>query len=157
MMWQAIGPFVLPFSTSDGPASVDGVLARGYTRTPQGAALAAWQIPWRAGISRSNYDTVMSAQTVGSAQDFAAMRTEDNWDWSTQPARSLRPSAFRITSWDGTHAVVQYALPDKAPNSWYLAQFDVVWTDGDWKLRAPDAAANTIKKTVPSLVGWTPW
>ena len=135
---------------------MEGTLAFGYTRTPAGAALAGWQIPWRAGISRSNYDLVLARQTVGSPQDFAALQPKKDWDFSHQPTLLLRPAAFRITSWDGTHAVVQYALPDKTPNSWYSAQFDVIW-DGDWKLRAPDATVNSHKISVASLVGWTPW
>lgn len=157
MMWQQVTPYVLPFSTSDGPAKVDGVLASGYTRTPQGAALAAWQIPWRAGISRAIYDVVLSTQTVGSAQDFAALAPKKDWDYSHNPTLFLHPSAFRLTSWDGTHAVVQYALPDKTPNAWYVAQFDVMWSGGDWKLRAPERSANSHKIALASLVGWTSW
>ena len=81
VMWQEVKPWVLPFSTSDGPARIDGSLAQGYTRTPQGAALAAWQIAWRAASSREVFDDVMAHQMVGTPEDLAQMRATKQWDY----------------------------------------------------------------------------
>ncbi|WP_433574121.1 hypothetical protein [Nocardia brasiliensis] len=157
VMWQAVGPFVLPFSTSDGPARIEGpARASGYLRSPQGAALAAWQIAWRASMSRANYSTVMADQIVGTPADFESLRPKKDWDYSGAAPVLLRPSAFRITAYDGEHAVLQYALPDKSPSTWYTVQFETVWSGGDWKLRAP-AAGSGAHTTVISLQGWVPW
>ncbi|MET8427822.1 hypothetical protein [Nocardia sp. NPDC004860] len=157
MMWQQVGPFTLPFSTSDGPGRIDGPVADGYTRTPQGAALAAWQIIWRLAMSRTYYDAVVPAQVTGTAQDLESLKpTKDNWDVSKKPAYFLRPSAFRMTSWDGSHAIIQYAVP-QVGGGWFSMQFDAIWADGGWKLRAPGPTENQVKTPVASLVGWTPW
>ena len=44
-MWQRVYGATIPFSTSDGPTAIsaDGVPS-GFSHTPQGVVLAAWQI-----------------------------------------------------------------------------------------------------------------
>ncbi|NKU60930.1 hypothetical protein GS883_21695 [Rhodococcus hoagii] len=73
MMWQQVGPFVLPFSTSAGPARIDGPIARGYTQTPQGAALAAWQASWRINIDPESLDAVFDNQIEPSTRGNKAL------------------------------------------------------------------------------------
>ncbi|WP_067471607.1 hypothetical protein [Nocardia amamiensis] len=155
VMWQEVKPWVLPFSTSDGPARVEGPLAEGYTRTPQGAALAAWQIVWRAASSREVFDAVMAHQIVGTPEDLAQMRATKQWDYSGTSALALRPSGFRITGWQGDFAAIQYAVPAHSPGVWNVVPIEVVWQDGDWRMRAPHTPA--AKLTVVSLSGWTTW
>jgi len=154
VMWQEVRPFVLPFSTSDGPAALNGTLAVGYTRTPQGAALAGEQIAWRATSSKAQWSAVAAQQMAGTPDEIAATQLKSDWDYTASPSALLRASAFRLTSWDGADAVVQYAVPD-ANSTWFSEQLELVWQDGDWRLRAaPDAG---VKTPVVSLVGWTQW
>ncbi|WP_051158431.1 hypothetical protein [Nocardia carnea] len=155
MMWQEIKPSVLPFSTSDGPARIDGVAATGYTRTPQGAALAALQIFWRAVASRTNFDVITDRQMVGSPEDLEALKATKDWDYTSRPATIPRPSAFRVTAWQDEFAALQFAVPTKDPGIYSTLALEVVWRDGDWKLRAPSTPSPQRK--VISLVGWTQW
>lgn len=155
VMWQEVKPWVLPFSTSDGPARIDGSLAVGYTHTPQGAALAAWQIAWRAASSREVFDAVMAHQMVGTPEDLAQMHATKQWDYSGTSALALRPAGFRLTAWQGDFAAIQYAVPAHSPGMWNVVPIEVVWQGGDWRMRAPHTPAP--KLTVVSLSGWTSW
>ncbi|WP_280246935.1 MULTISPECIES: hypothetical protein [Nocardia] len=155
MMWQEIKPSVLPFSTSDGPARVEGVAATGYTRTPQGAAIAALHIFWRAVASRANFDVISARQMVGSRADLEKLKATRQWDYTSRPSTIPRPAAFRVTAWQDEFAAVQFAVPAKDPGTYSTLSLDVVWSEGDWKLRAPTVAAP--QRTVVSLLGWTPW
>ncbi|NKS56581.1 hypothetical protein GS504_03445 [Rhodococcus hoagii] len=157
MMWQQIGPFVLPFSTSDGPARIDGPIARGYTQTPQGAALAAWQANWRLPIDQESLDAVFESQIEPSTRGPKALWAPKQFqDWS-QYAQLPRPDAFRIVGWseDNSYAVIDYAMRDKTPGAWFTGRFEVVWQDGDWKLRRP--STQIPPQTITSLAGWTQW
>ncbi|MGN2642254.1 hypothetical protein ACTD5D_40025 [Nocardia takedensis] len=155
MVWQEVKPWVLPFTTSDGPARLDGPLALGYTRTPQGAAVALWQIVWRAASSRAVFDQVLARQITGTPEDLALLTASKQWDSTDTPAAALRPSAFRVTAWQDTVAVVQFAVPARDPGVWNVVMFEALWQDGDWKLRAPHTP--TARQSIISLAGWTPW
>ncbi|MFH5210158.1 hypothetical protein ACHIPZ_18415 [Antrihabitans sp. NCIMB 15449] len=158
VMWQIIGPFALPFSTSDGPTRIEGPLVSGYTRTPQGAALAAWQVQSRVAISRAHLDAARDTQIVAvPGQDLSS--TEE-WDISTIAPVVPRPSAFRITGWsaDATFAVIQYAVPDRrrVGNNWMIVQLQALWQDGDWKLRGADVEPGPFAP-LTTLSGWSEW
>ncbi|MFD4356811.1 hypothetical protein ACFWPX_29965 [Nocardia sp. NPDC058518] len=156
LMWQEVKPWVLPFSTSAGPARVEGPLAFGFQRSPQGAALAAWQIAWRAASSRENFDLFLARQAAGEPQDFESMKATKDWDYSDRVSAAKRPSAFRITGWQPSgFAVIQFAVPS-TPGTWSVIALNVVWQDGDWKLRAPGGSTQH-SQTLVSLAGWTQW
>ncbi|MFC9556047.1 hypothetical protein ACFTWF_35085 [Rhodococcus sp. NPDC056960] len=160
VMWQQVGPSVLPFSTSDGPArTVDG-LATGYTRTPQGAALAALQALVRV-ANPDAYQQVVDRQILHTPeleQMLAHSRPEHTQ--SGDPTAILeftpRPSAFRVTGWiEGEFAALQYALPHSANGPYTILAAEAVWVDGDWKLRLPDTTPRQTQTT--TLAGWTLW
>ncbi|AGT95629.1 hypothetical protein NOU13_30895 [Rhodococcus erythropolis] len=157
LMWQQVGPFILPFSTSDGPTRVDGPLATGFARTPQGAALAAWQISMRTVIDQESLDAVFDNQIEPSTRGNKASWAPKKWiDWSQLPPQYI-PAAFKISGWsaDNSFAVVEVAARDKTPGSWFTTRFEVVWQDGDWKIRRP--STQLPPQTITSLTGWTQW
>lgn len=161
MMWQQVGPFVLPFSTSDGPTRIEGPIATGYTQTPQGAALAGQQIWWHVGIDGETFDEVVARQVdPGSRTNLPTPKpSERNPDWSKFP-QFYRPDAFRVVGWsaDSTYAVVEYALRKSVdPNQpgWFSSRAELSWQDGDWKIVVPATEAPSV--SVPALVGWTKW
>ncbi|QIS23641.1 hypothetical protein [Nocardia terpenica] len=153
VMWQEVKPWVLPFSTSDGPARMDGPLAVGFSRTPQGAALAAWQIVSRATSSRQNLDVVVARQTVGAPEDLARLKARRDWDATGSAPLGERPSAFRVTAYQDGFASIQYAVP--ASGVFTVIVLEAVWQDGDWKFRAPHIPARP--QSVLTLAGWTQW
>lgn len=160
VMWQQVGPSVLPFSTSDGPARIGDGLATGYARTPQGAALAALQALVRV-ANPDAYQKVVDRQMLHTPeleQLLAHSRPEQST--SSDPTAILeftpRPAAFRVTGWiEGEFAAIQYALPHSENGPYTLLAAEAVWVDGDWKLRLPDTNPRQTQTT--TLAGWTLW
>lgn len=161
MMWQQVGPWALPFSTSDGPTRIVGPLAEGFAHTPQGAALAVWQIAQRATVSHDSSLAVFTHQVVATGAQKAAIDANPGKflgfspDEAAAMSRSPRPSAFKVTGWTGDYAVIQYAFPDKDPGTYFTQQLEGIWQDGDWKWRMPDVAPPV--GAAESLAGWTTW
>lgn len=153
------------FSTSDGPSRINGVLAEGYSRTPQGAALAAYNIWQRANLGGDVALTVIKNQGV---TDPATLRSvEDKGiagsDWSAED-RSKVPAAeaFRILSCDDDFVVTEFATRIFGDETgrfteprWATFRFNMAWSDGDWKMQLLKGAASASK--VDSLAGWTQW
>jgi hypothetical protein len=146
VMWQAVGCQALAFSSDAGPTrrSPDG-WPQGWTRTPKGAALAAWSIAilFEVMPDRDEFaDTYLTgADTAGFVQrsevrDPRAGVRQSNWKDS---GRCFRSSATRRVDLDVS---VQLSNNDRyAAVRWYSPKYDVtwdfpvVWDDqhGDWK------------------------
>lgn len=114
-------------------------IGTGFARTPpQGAALAAWQISMRTVIDQESLDAVFDNQIEPSTRGGnKASWAPKKWiDWSQLPPQYI-PAAFKISGWsaDNSFAVVEVAARDKTPGSWFTTRFEVVWQDGDWKIR----------------------
>lgn len=153
------------FSTSDGPAKVDDLLARGYTRTPQGATLAAYNIWQRFQLGGDVGTAVMKNQAVVKPEVLAKLDAEGMSE--TRASAESRqatpaPSAFRILSCDADFVVTEYAVryfgdengpfPDER---WATFRFNMTWQDGDWKMQFLEGAASAA--VVNDLTGWTQW
>ncbi|WP_328811730.1 hypothetical protein [Rhodococcus sp. NBC_00294] len=158
MMWQRIGATVAPFSTSDGPTRIEGRLAYGFARTPQGAALAGWQVTARMLRTGDDVREAYARQVVadeGREQTaMAALAAAGESDFRTGKALFF-PEAFKVTSFndDATFAIVRYATP-LGDGTFSAGQISLIWTDEQWKVR--DTAAPPTS-TISSLAGWTRW
>ena len=156
IMWQRIGATVAPFSTSDGPTRIDGRLAYGFARTPQGAALAGWQIMARALRSADDLREIYDLQTVAdpgkkqAAMDQLAAAGKSDYRISDA---LFFPEAFQITSYTDSFAVVRYATPSEN-GTWVAEQRSLAWDNGDWKIRDTTSAP---QPRLSSLAGWTRW
>ncbi|OZD03353.1 hypothetical protein CH275_16355 [Rhodococcus sp. 06-235-1A] len=167
--WQKVNDgAIVPFSTSDGPSTVQGLTATGFAHTPQGAALAAVQIALRLGsanneTARGIYDnqTVMTA--AQRSELYAQLDAEGPFHrGATDAALSYqtKSDAFRILDYDQDLAVIETASPaEKADNGtaqWLTTRLTATWVDGDWKLTFPEQLGD-LSGTATSLSGWTPW
>lgn len=156
--WQRIGATVAPFSTSDGPTRIEGRLAYGFSRTPQGAALAGWQITARTMRSgddvREAYERQIVADPAFAQAQLAALAASGDADFRTGRALVF-PEAFKITSYTDDFAIVQYAFPISGGGRWNVGQSSLVWTEDGWKIRASDIRA--AQPQISTLNGWTRW
>ena len=153
------------FSTSDGPRRVDGVLAEGYSRTPQGAALAAYNIWQRANLGGDVALTVIKNQGVTDPATLQSVEDKGiaNSDWSAEDRRKVPAAeAFRILSCDDDFVVTEFATRIFGDETgrfteprWVTFRFNMAWSDGDWKMQLLKGAASASK--VDSLAGWTQW
>ncbi|WP_037180445.1 hypothetical protein [Rhodococcoides fascians] len=156
--WERIGATVAPFSTSDGPTRIEGRLAYGFARTPQGAALAGFHIGARGLRSGEDLWATYDKQYVADPGVIERQRArlEASGDENFQVGRALVfPEAFKITSYSGDFAVVQYALPITGGGRWNVGQNSLVWTADGWKIRLTDV--QTPLPQISTLNGWTRW
>ncbi|MEV4125107.1 hypothetical protein [Nocardia sp. NPDC049707] len=166
-VWQRVfgGP-VVRFSTSDGPARIDGKAAVGFAHTPQGAALAAEQIYWRTNANPRDRDLLLRlvAVTPQYLADYDRLVAEGKV--SDRLPDKLRPllfasDAFRIESYTEDSASIQFArkareTADGQP-TWVGMRLAVIWRDGDWKLTAVSGQQQVQIDSLRSIEGWTQW
>jgi hypothetical protein len=155
------------FSTSDGPTRIDGDLLRGYTRTPQGAALAGWNTWERLQVGGETARRVLADQVVMTDEqrtkvdEVPALGGPELRQSARQAA--MAPEAFRVLSCDAEYVSVEYAVAKMGDENgpylnrqWLGYRFTMLWRDGDWKLQP----AGSTLAPAPYLTlgeGWTTW
>ncbi|MGZ0145354.1 hypothetical protein [Rhodococcus qingshengii] len=166
VMWQKVQKFPLPFSTSDGPSKVDGALATGFTQTPQGAALAGLQLINRAQSSYAGGAAVLERGSVADSPELEAERITNlaaakqsvaDGRTGAVGAPFIRQEAYRLKYWSPDYAVIEYAGNNVSGNGWTTAPLEVVWHEGDWKLKLTDHPNSDKVGSTPTLAGWTRW
>ncbi|MBY6413374.1 hypothetical protein HQ346_16895 [Rhodococcus sp. BP-252] len=98
-------------SSSDGPTEVSGNVLTGYSRSPQGAALAGWNwISALYGPGRVAKDAYTQL-TVPTAE-LDALTAGQSWDGPPSSAASSLPApvAFRVVSCTDDFASIEYAI-----------------------------------------------
>jgi len=157
--FQVVHGLQLPFSPVDGPLRIDGPVAAGYSHTPQGAALAAVQIPLRS-LWAPGYDRVITEQAAiapSLREQFLTYRNSrpqaSDTELETAVARTV---GFKVESYTPDRAAISIAFPNVngAPRTYSTARYVVVWSDGDWKL-ADNSSSDAV--VANALTGYTTW
>ena len=167
VMIQRTFDIVNLFSTSDGPARLEGDRAVGYRQSPQGAALAAWNIFKRMGVGGAVSEDVLLNQVVltdrqrndleaggplgGPGIDPAALKHD------------LAAEAFRILGCDRDFVSIEYAAIQPGDGKglfpqrrWLGYRMAAMLRDGDWKF-LPDAAGLAPAPYTALGEEWTRW
>ncbi len=157
--FQVVHGLQLPFSPVDGPLRINGPVAAGYSRTPQGAALAAIQIGFRL-LYAPGYQQVVAEQAAvdpALREKFLAARNAQPQMSDTELSAAVaRTVAFKFDSFTPERATVEIAGPNVngAPGTYVTGPYTVVWSSGDWKFTDN---SNSPATTVNSLSGYTTW
>ena len=163
VIWQKVQNYPLPFSASDGPTAVDGALATGFARTPQGAALAGLQLVNRSQSTFEGAAAVMSTRAVASTPELQTELDRNLANAQRQiaagntapPAKPLfRQEAYRLTYYSSDYAVIEYAGKNVSGNGWTTVPIELLWRGGDWSLKLAEAGK---VGNPPTLAGWTQW
>lgn len=141
--WVTYQGVSLPVSTKDGPTKI-GDAASGFSRTPQGAAMAAINLPIRVTLAPDDSWAKQAATSLVSdhAKDaWVLARAQVKLD-GTDRTVIPRINGYKITSWTQDRSVVTVfaTYPD---NSIAGSDTTVAWTGGDWRLQLPDLASQT--------------
>lgn len=132
--WKLIDGVRLPFS-GDGPSKVAGPMASGYSHTPQGAVVAAWQISTRLATS-ADYEQVMANQVRGTEAQRTQVRLEvanvRNLTSNQFSARFTQPVGFRVVSYDNAFAQIYFAVQSPA-GGYDFTPRAVLWDGKDWQ------------------------
>ena len=148
----------LPVSEAAGPHGVGGGLARGFTQTRAGAALAAAHILVRVHpeVGADVFGPTLAHQVVGDDREALAANVADAYEqllhqWPAsygQPAGRLYlvTPGYRVDSFTGQDATVTLLIEIPHGRGGMLLGATTVWMrwhDGDWALLAPTGGAFT--------------
>jgi hypothetical protein len=164
----------LPVSDTAGPSEVAAGLARGFTRTQAGAALAAAHVLVRVHpeVGADVFGPTLDHQVVGDAGDVQALagNVADAYEQLLQqwPATYGQPAGrlylaiggYRIDSFTDTDATVALLIevPDNGGGSLLGATtVRMRWHQGDWALVAPAGGAFTETSVVEDTSGFALW
>lgn len=165
--WQKVYGVPMPFSTSDGPTAIspDGVPS-GFSRTPQGAALASLQILLRATFGPHNVrQAVVDSSVVGPAdlkQQMLAVTNDPQFQ--TMPAAvQITPDRYTENAASIRWAFGPFPAPEEFPTTngtvYGGGHMPVVWDDGRWKLRITEQMLSTDQGLMEYIdnPAWSTW
>ncbi|MFI8977290.1 hypothetical protein ACIGO9_30715 [Nocardia asteroides] len=157
-------------SASDGPSRIDGTTPVGYRRSPQGAALAAWNYFIRLTVTgEQQRDFMLKLGVITDAERNKVMSAEVK-EPTAEAIRTLHgmtaPEAFRVLSCDSDTMFIEFAnrtdlAKDGKPlanHQWAGRRLHLQWREGDWKVPMVDSQGVGSGQTYPSLDdSWTRW
>ncbi|WP_067885300.1 hypothetical protein [Nocardia vaccinii] len=153
--WKLVNGVRLPFSASDGPTGMDGPQPIGFSDTPQGAVLAAWQLSTRLLTDPDTEDLLSRVHAPLDVQqqirgDIAQVR---QFSADQLAAAFAPPVAYRFDYWAPTFAAIYFAVPSSQGGYDFQARA-VVWTQDGWQYQ-PQSGLDPLPNST-SLSGFTP-
>lgn len=173
--WQLTAYGSLPFS-GDGPYQVGDCRAKGYSRTPQGAALAVVHLQKRAAWCDSSLvggladeqlvsldvrnrpqplpDARREELVTGSRTHAAQIEAEGASRQAVAQHLNFKTDAFRVERFDRNRAAIDVAFRTHS-DRWATYRLHVVWHDGDWKYLIDEG--EVLEPVSPLGEGWVHW
>lgn len=151
--WEDVQGVMVPVSADDGPSTGAWEPYRGYSRTPQGAALAAiGQSVQLATATDSRWAAILSGVAApGEGRDtYAAHRSLLSMTGPVDPQVAPAIAGYVVVSYSADEADIDVVqrYPD---NSLGSSRSTVVWLGGDWKLKLPTPDGTHPAQALASL------
>lgn len=163
LTWRSVAGLQVPTSRVDGPARTSP--PQGYSRSPQGAALAAAN--GQAALATAPDDTwpevVRTVTAPGPGRDqWAQARVLMSVSGAVEESVAATFSGFKVTEYSPDRAIVLVATstpPEGGGTEPLLTAYPVqlAWTGGDWKLVLPTQEDEVDAAEIESLEGFTTW
>lgn len=160
LRWENLYGVRVPTSTTAGPTS--GETHMGYSRTPQGAVVAAIRGQVTLAMASDNaWGTAVSYITApGPGRDeFVANRAVVSVTAGSVPADQAPTFVgFKVTDYqagDPTTAGVQIVQQIGNPPALFAYPVALQWIEGDWRIVLPTAAENIDAVELDNLDGFT--
>ncbi|WP_278262813.1 hypothetical protein [Nocardia sp. AG03] len=154
LQWKLINGVRLPFG-EDGPTQVDGPRARGYTHTPQGALVAAWQIATRV-LTDARYERLLGTQVradLGQQQQVRnAVTLTRNLSAEEFEAAFRQPVAFQFVTYTPMFARMYFAVPSDKGGYDFVPRA-ALWDGTDWVYQVDSGLPELPNST--GLTGFT--
>jgi hypothetical protein len=156
--WRQVAGVALPFSRLHGPRITSGGQAAGYSRSEQGAALAAVQILMRtsAAAGPSVYEPILATQVTGANLPAMKLAIEDEYQRLHSSAAQSNGNAqvvgYLIVAYEATagNATVDVVVtsPDLA-GQFIRFRIALLWAQDDWRVLAPPSGSwSTVATTL---------
>lgn len=153
--WQGVE---VPVSSVDGPRTINGAVAAGYTQTPQGAVLAAAQGLTRLRLAPDDaWPQVANAVAApGKGRDLYAVSRVQVSITGPVPAGSVDAlRGFRVDEFSPDRAVVEL-VTEQSDSGLTASTHTLVWSGDDWKVLLPDPDGDSPQpEPVASLADYT--
>lgn len=145
----------LPVSATDGPSTVTGDLATGYSNSPQGAALAAFQGTIRLSLApdESWAQIANKLAAPGTGRDtYAVNRALATVTGPAPEGTAPVVRGYKFTSYSPQRAALALAIEQNGKLA--AAQQTVVWTGADWRILLPEPGSEPTPQPLTSLEGF---
>ena len=145
----------VPVVDGAGPGLTDGI-TRCFAHSPTGAVVAAVNfMRWLS--SRERLPEVVDVLMEPSGdRDRMAQQVQSGWDGSKARAVTIRGYRTQVRGADEVLVTVltSTGMDDGRLMSWQLV---MVWSDGDWKVRAPsnDSWGEQVEESTDGFSAWT--
>ena len=158
--WELFNGAALPASAEDGPAVLEGPIARCYSHTPTGALIAAVQINIRSLVDPAGGLSVVREQMVpGEGREALAEALRKRGapgEVSGTPVGFCQVAGYRFVTYTPDEAVV--ALAADCGDVFQVTELRVQWRDGDWhQVREPDGSSSPTVASAQDLRGFAVW
>lgn len=158
------------WSTSDGPSDNTETVPGGYSHTPAGAALAAWNLSTLANAGGDVSTDVLADYMGMSDQDGEEFRRIVEAEGGSQAIGQRQgsddlmvPDGHRILSCADDLVIVELAKPLGADASgptdtyWQVMRIPMIWQDGHWEINGQDNNS-AVRETINDLGSeWSRW
>ena len=145
----------LPVSATDGPSTITGDIATGYSNTPQGAALAAFQGTIRLSLApdESWAQVANKLAAPGTGRDtYAVNRALVSVTGPAPAGTAPIVRGYTFTSYTPARATLKLAV--EQDHKLTAAQQTVVWTGADWRVLLPEPGTETDAQPLTNLDGF---
>ncbi|WP_107661068.1 hypothetical protein [Nocardia suismassiliense] len=157
LVWETRAGVRLPRSPIDGPTNFGDAVATGYSRTPQGAVLAAIRGQVLLALATdSEWGRVLSivAAPGPGREEYAANRIALSINGPVPVGKSPKFLAFKVTHYTDRAAAVLVVAETADSRERLAFPVALAWID-DWRIVLPTAAENVDGIEVPTLDGYT--
>ncbi|MFR9753955.1 hypothetical protein ACL02S_23350 [Nocardia sp. 004] len=157
LVWDTFRGVRLPRSPIDGPRNSGDAVPTGYSRTPQGAVLAAVRGQAMLALAGDGeWGRVLSVVTApGPGRDeFAANRMVLSIRGPVPADMAPKFVAFKVIGFSNTTAAVHVVTESGTPTHRYAYPVALAWID-DWRIVLPTTAEAVDAIELPTLDGYT--
>lgn len=149
--WQKVYGAPMPFSTSDGPTEISAAgVPSGFSRTPQGAALASMQILMRVTYGpREVRQAILDSSVIGSVElKNIVLGAPSEAQYQTIPAAmQILEDRYSENSASVRWMFGPFPAPEEFPTTngtvYHGGAIPVIWENGRWKLKLTEAIVSS--------------
>jgi hypothetical protein len=159
--WRTVAGVSIPVSSVDGPTTTNGTVRSGYSKTPQGAVLAAINGHTALAVTgdRAWPEVVNTVTAPGPGRDeFAAARAGVSVSGNVPTDTAPTFVGFEVTDYQSDPLSAAVSIAQRVGGDHgglYSYPVALQWIAGDWRIVLPTAEENIDASELNSLDGYT--
>lgn len=161
VQWRTVAGVSIPVSSVDGPTTTNGIVRSGYSKTPQGAVLAAinGQTALAVAGDRAWPEVVNTVTAPGPGRDeFAAARAGVTVSGNVPSGTAPVFVGFEVTDYGSDPLSAAVSIAQRVggeDGGLYSYPVALQWIADDWRIVLPTAEENVDAAELSSLDGYT--